>query len=115
MIEYNTQQKPSYSLLFSWQCERNYSDPLLNELTAKNESLKILAANSKGCFSEPPGRLSHSSGQFIGATNKMLPFTSYTLVLLVSKDTRKANFTQNFFVAASDPPVLSLRYVSQIN
>ena len=97
------------SLSFSWQCKRNYSHPLLYELTAKNESLKVLAETSNGCFNQSPGKLSQTSGTFTGATTRMLPFTFYILALEISKDTRKANFTQEFMVAASDPPVLSLR------
>ena len=94
-----------------WNCVRNYSEPILYELASKNESLKTIVETNKGCFSEPPGQLHHSSGQFAGSTEKMLPFTSYKLALEVSKDNRKSNFTQNFIVGASDPPVLSLRYL----
>ena len=95
----------------SWECERNYSDPMLAELTKKNETLKQLAENSQGCFKEQPGQLSFNTGSFSGATTTMLPFTSYVLTVEVSKDTRKETYTQDFKVAAMDPPVLSIRYV----
>lgn len=96
-------------ILCRWFCQKNVSDALLYELFATNATLLHLAETSTGCFDQASGQLSQTTGQFQASTSHMLPFTSYSLTLRVSKDVRVTEYTQSFYVAGSEPPIVTIR------
>ena len=105
-------------MYFYWHCKRNddnYTFPAVPETVKQPRIANITNGTGfvdfGGCFGLGPGRLNYSNTTWAINidTGLMRENASYTLQLLVKKDSRRSLFTLFMKVIAGDPPTVALR------
>ena len=102
----------NYSLMqFTWLCknqQESFPNVSLATLPVVTESS---GPGNGGCFGTGIGRLDSSDITLTLETSKMTAGELYDVKLVVTKDDREADFTQEIEIVNGDPPEVTIRYV----
>ncbi len=95
-------------LTYTWYCYKNRTDSVFKDVFRGSDAYIADVEASEGCFSSKGGKLVQTTSVFLIDTSLMYPMVFYSMTLEVHKDTRVNTFLQTIYIAATEPPVLSL-------